>query len=333
MKFTIAIGFLLLIASQLSAQVIYRSEPVENEAYDLCEGPHYDEKLGLLLHVDINGHKVCKLNVTSHVSECIELTDLLTLVHPYAEGGDNFLVTQRNKIVHLNWKTKANEVIAEVAKDQGGKERFNDGKPDAKGVLWLGTILEGNGGVVPGKGNLYRYDGATKTFVKQADNFTLTNGMTWSNDNKKMFVNDSEGRKIYKFDFDLERGTLSNKIVLVDCVNNADFKDGEYPDGLTIDSNGHLWSALYGGGRVVRVNPDTGRVEESVAVGGGPLTTSVAFGGANLDELFVTVAYKNYGPDQRINYPNAGRVHRITAEGSPSTLKGAHHMYTYKPSP
>jgi len=213
-----------------------------------------------------------------------------------------------------------------VAKDLNGRERFNDGKPDAKGVLWLGTLLDGG---TAGKGNLYKLDLASKTFVKQAEGFTLTNGMTWSPDNKKMYVNDSEGRKIYKFDFDLERGTLSNKQVLVDVATSSDFKAGEYPDGLEVDSSGHLWASLYGGGRVVRVNPDSGRVEETIAVGSGPLTTSLTFGGANLNELFVTVAYGNNGPDQRQQYPNAGRVHRISSTDS-TTLKGAHNMYRFK---
>ena len=117
--------------------------------------------------------------------------------------------------------------------------------------------------------------------------------------------------------------------MFVNCENNKDFRGGERPDGLTIDANGHLWSALNGGGRVVKINPESGRVEQSIAINAGPLTTSLAFGGANLDELYVTVAYKNKGPDQRSNYPNAGRVHRITIDAN--VLKGMDYMFRFKP--
>jgi sugar lactone lactonase YvrE len=171
----------------------------------LNEGPHWDEKQQVLWHVDINGFSVCRLNTTSGDGECHKLTDLLTLVHPYPNGED-ILVTQRNKIVKLNWKTKKTEILAEVAPELNGKERFNDGKADASGRLWMGTIFDGSNGVVEGKGNLYKVEG--NKFIKEAEGFWLTNGMTWSHDNKKMFVNDSEGRKIFVFDFDLEKGTL-----------------------------------------------------------------------------------------------------------------------------
>ena len=188
-----------------SAKVRYTVTAVENRFNDLGEGPHWDEKEQALWHVDINGFSVCRLNVTSGDTDCHKLTDLLSLVHPYPNGED-LLVTQRNKMVKLNWKTKKTTLLGEVAPQLKGKERFNDGKADASGRLWMGTILDSDKGVVPGKGNLYTWE--NNKFVKQADNFYLTNGMTWSHDNKKMYVNDSEGRKIYVFDFDLKNGTV-----------------------------------------------------------------------------------------------------------------------------
>jgi sugar lactone lactonase YvrE len=302
--------FLAIVLHISYAKVNFKVEPCEKGFYDLNEGPHWDEKRQVLWHVDINDFSVCRLNTTSGDGECHKLTDLLTLVHPYPNGED-ILVTQRNKIVKLNWKTKKTEILAEVAPELNGKERFNDGKADASGRLWMGTIFDGSNGVVEGKGNLYKVEG--NKFIKEAEGFWLTNGMTWSHDNKKMFVNDSEGRKIFVFDFDLEKGTLSNKKILVNCANNTDFTANDHPDGLTIDRMGHLWSASYAGGRVFKVNPETGKVEDSVSVPC-PLTTSLAFGGPNFDELFVTAAYKNFGPDQRTAHPSCGKVHRITAD-------------------
>jgi len=264
--------------------------------------------------VDINNYEVCKLNVTSEHRECLTLYDLLTLVIPY-QSGDDILVTQRNKLVDLNLKTKKWDVIGVAAEEMEGKERFNDGKVDAKGRFWGGTLTQASidprSQVLIGKGNLYKFENGK--FIKMADGFTLTNGMTWSHDNKKMYVNDSDGRKIYVFDFDLEKGTLSNKKVLVDCDKSSDFHPKEYPDGLTIDQQGMLWSALYNGSGVVKVNPVTGKVEDRVFIPS-PLTTSVSFGGPNFDHLFVTTAYSNFGPDLRKKWKDAGKVFQITAD-------------------
>jgi len=110
-------------------------------------------------------------------------------------------------MIKLNWKTKKTTLLGEVAPEFKGVERFNDGKADAKGRLWMGTIYDTpDKGVIKGKGNLYKWE--NNKFVKQSEGFYLTNGLTWSHDNKKLFVNDSEDRKIYVFDFDLEKGTV-----------------------------------------------------------------------------------------------------------------------------
>ncbi|CAG2179188.1 unnamed protein product, partial [Oppiella nova] len=291
------------------AKVHYKVTSVEKLQSDLGEGPHWDEKQGVLWHTDINEFKVCRLNVTSGDTECHKLDDIATLVHPYPNGED-LLVTQRNKMVKLNWTTKKYTVIGEVAPELKGKERFNDGKADKTGRLWMGTILDSDKGVVPGKGNLYKWEDGK--FTKVADNFYLTNGMTWPKDQKKMFVNDSQGRKIYVFDFDLEKGTLSNKKVLVDCNNSTDWTVNDHPDGLTIDITDHLWAASDYAGRVVKIDPNTGDVVDTCSIPC-PLTTTPVFGGANMDEMFVTTAYKNGGPDQRTAHPTCGQTHRITS--------------------
>jgi len=301
-----------LIVCYSEAKVNYSVKSIETRFNDLGEGPHWDEKLGILWHVDINGFTVCRLNVSSFATDCHTLTDLLTIVHPYPNGED-LLVTQRNKLVKLNWKTKQTTLLGEVAPEFQGKERFNDGKADVSGRLWMGTIFDSDAGVVPGKGNLYTWE--NHKFVKQSDNFYLTNGMTWSHDNKTMFVNDSEGKKIYVFDFDLKNGKVSNKRVL------ASF-DNDKPDGITIDRAGNLWSASYGSGRVIKIDPKTGKELDTVLIPC-PLTTSVSFGGPNYDNLYVTTAYKNNGPDQRIDHPTCGHVHQVSTTEDNSFKGGA----------
>jgi len=317
---------LLAVIGYSEAKVHYKVEAVEKSEMDLGEGPHWDEKQQVLWHTDINEFKVCRLNLTSQEVDCHKLTDIATLVHPYPNGED-LLVTQRNKMVKLNWKTKQVTVLDEVAPELKGKERFNDGKADKTGRLWMGTILDSDKGVVPGKGNLYSWESG-RGFRKEAEGFYLTNGMTGPRDQKKLFINDSEGRKIYVFDFDLEKGTVSNKKILVDADNNTDFTVNDHPDGLTIDTTDHLWAASYAGGRVIKIDSNTGDVVDTCSIPC-PLTTTPVFGGPNMDQMLVTTAYKNFGPDQRKDHPTCGKVHRITAVDDKTFVGNV--MYRPKP--
>lgn len=107
-------------------------------------------------------------------------------------------------------------------------------------------------------------------------------------------------------------GIAANKKVL------ASFQD-DRPDGLTIEKSGHLWAASYGSGRIIKVNPETGKEEDSVSIPC-PLTTALAFGGPDFEEIFVTTAYKNFGPDLRPTHPTCGKVHRVSAPDN--SLKG-----------
>ncbi|CAG2116976.1 unnamed protein product [Medioppia subpectinata] len=297
------------------AKVHYKVAAVEKMQSDLGEGPHWDEKQHVLWHTDINEFKVCRLNVTSQDSECHKLTDIATFVHPYPNGED-LLVSQRNKLVKLNWKTKKVTVLDEVAPELKGQERFNEGQPDKSGRMWLATVTDsltpGDHSVLPGKGNLWTWESG-KGFTKRTDNFYLTNGITWSHDQKKLFINDSRARKIYVFDFDLDKGTVANKTILIDAETRTDWTVNDRPDGLTIDITGHLWASCIGNGRVVKIEPNSGDIVDTCAIPC-PLTTTPVFGGPNMDQMFITTAYKNFGPDQRPAHPTCGKVHRITSD-------------------
>jgi len=123
-------------------------------------------------------------------------------------------VSNGNQLLRLAWADGTTSHIATVAPELNGLERFNDGKCDPKGRVFIGTVLESSPGgapVVEG-GSLYTLQGST--FIKQSTGFTITNGMAWSNDplSKHFYLNDSEGRKIYIFNYDLETGTLCKGI-------------------------------------------------------------------------------------------------------------------------
>ncbi|CAG2162323.1 unnamed protein product [Oppiella nova] len=318
----------------------FRVEPLGENGYNLGEGPHWDSERKKLYFVDAFVGDVLAMDVSTGRTDKTSFKDLVTIVIPFEENNDILLVSLRNKV--LKWDTKANtrEVIARIAPElEGkerfndgkviapeleGKERFNDGKVDALGRLWIGSVLDGPNGAVPQKGSLYKL--FANNFVKMSDNITLSNGMTWNLYNTKMYFNDSGDQKIYVFDFDLQNGLLHNKKVFVDFKCNPDFKSDEYPDGMTTDKSGRLWVSLYGGGRVVQINEESGSVENYVSIPA-LLTTSIAFGGQELDQMFVTT-----GDDkQDLNeYPNAGKIFRVTS--SDHTFRGNKIETNFRPN-
>lgn len=199
---------------------------------DLGEGPHWDEARQELLYIDAFVGDVHRYEAATKRHHKINLGDLVTIVIPVEGKRDQYLVSLRNKVIflgflnqfdllishfqviHLTWNltdgTHSHKVLAEVASERRGKERFNDGKVDALGRLWIGTLLNAeDGSVVPGAGSLYKLDTANGSFTKMSSNFTLSNGMAWNANNTLMYFNDSEDRKTYVFDFDLPSGTIS----------------------------------------------------------------------------------------------------------------------------
>ena len=156
--------------------------------------------------------------------------------------------------------------------------RLNDGKVDADGRLWAGTMAMA--GDVP-SGTLYRLDPDRRWHVMDAG-YLVTNGPAFSPDRHWLYHADSPRRVIYRFRLD-ETGALRDKKAFVRFP-----ADWGYPDGMTIDAEGCLWAAHWGGGRISRFDPD-GTLDRAIALPV-PNITSCAFAGEKLDRLFVTSA-------------------------------------------
>jgi sugar lactone lactonase YvrE len=177
---------------------------------------------------------------------------------------------------------------------------MNDGYVDARGRFWAGTMsMDG----VRNAGSLYCLapDG---TVTKHLSGVTTSNGVDWSADNRLMYYIDTGEPRIDVFDFDLERGAISNRRVFADI----DPTDGK-PDGLVVDAEDHVWVALWRGGQVRRYSPAGERVL-NIALPT-PLTTKPAFGGKNLSDLFVTSAFIQLNDDERAGSPLAGALFQI----------------------
>lgn len=159
--------------------------------------------------------------------------------------------------------------------------RFNDGKVDRSGRFWAGTM---DGTEKAAQGSLYRLDpDLSLTLVDEG--YSVTNGPAFSPDGRTMYHNDSGRQVTYAFDLD-EAGNASNRRVF------ASFGEGEgYPDGMTVDSEGCLWIAFWDGWCLRRLSPE-GELLEVLQV---PVArpTSCAFGGPQLDHLFITSASRD----------------------------------------
>jgi len=160
------------------------------------------------------------------------------------------------------------------------KNRFNDGKIDPNGRYWVGTMAENCSGT---EGSLicFRND---KTWTLERQNIGISNGLAWSSDRKTMYYIDSPTKKVVAFDFDESNGKISNERVAVEIEGDG------IPDGMTIDSEDHIWVAIWGGQKVVRYNPATGKEDRHIKIPQAKNITSCCFGGPNLTTLYITTS-------------------------------------------
>ena len=203
-------------------------------------------------------------------------------------------------------------VLAEVEADDPGM-RMNDGKCDRHGRFWAGTMAYDEGGPA-GLGTLYRLDPdlSVRTML---DGVSISNGIDWSPDDRVMYFIDSLTRRVDVFDFDVDDGAIGNRRTLIEVEASVGF-----PDGMTVDANGDLWVAVWGGSRVVHYAPDgskRGMVGFPVSQ-----TSSCAFGGADRRDLYVTSAARGISEESE---PEAGSLFRTRpgAEGqAPNSFGG-----------
>jgi len=244
-----------------NVRVVPLIKTVTEDVSELGEGPYWDAENQVLYFVDATSGDFKRLDPKTRQVEKLSQGVLVSMIIPYQDEPNTFIGSRWNELLKINWTSQTTTVLATV----NTEGRFNDAKCDPRGRLFIGTMVElPGGGVVPNAGNLYRLDG--NNFTTVATGFSISNGMAWSNDanHTKLYFNDSEGRKIYVFDYDIETGTPSNKKVLIDCDQSSDFVAAEYPDGMAIDKFGYIWVAMYGGGRIVKIDVNTARVVDQV---------------------------------------------------------------------
>ncbi|MDE2183204.1 MAG: SMP-30/gluconolactonase/LRE family protein [Alphaproteobacteria bacterium] len=186
--------------------------------------------------------------------------------------------------------------------------RFNDGRVDCRGRFWAGTMAETEADT--GNAELYCLTGDGSVHRRERG-LTVSNGLCWSPDGRVMYLADSPRHAIWCYDFEAETGCISNRRTFAATPADA------FPDGATVDSEGFLWSAQWGAGRVVRYAPNGG-IERIVEVPASQ-PTCVAFGGPDMDLLFVTSARDGLGEEALRSQDGAGDVfvYRSDVKGLP----------------
>jgi sugar lactone lactonase YvrE len=185
--------------------------------------------------------------------------------------------------VHL-WRGP-NDYITLASEHEGEKLSCNDIIADPFGRLYFATVYWGPEGMQK-HGKLYTLDPGGAVRIAD-EGIELANGLGFSPDGRVLYFADTTVRRIYAYDVDLASGTLSKKRILVQIPRSEGM-----PDGLTVDADGFVWSAHWYGGEVVRYDPD-GKVERRIAMPALQVS-SVAFGGDDLTDLYVTSAAESW---------------------------------------
>lgn len=277
----------------------------------LGESPAWDHDNQLLYWVDILEKKVHIYNPVTKEKRCIILEKHIGAIAP--KSTDVAVIALEDGFYFLNLRTEEVTCINNP-ETHIKNNRFNDGKCDAYGRFWAGTMDKS---YVKGRGALYCLDTNLKV-DKKLSSVGLSNGLTWSLDNKQLYYIDTLNRDVCCFEYNLNTGEIRNPVQIIKFAAHEGL-----PDGMTIDEEGMLWIAHWGGGKVSRWNPNTGKMLSAIDVPAINVTSCI-FGGKDLDELYITTARDGLSAEQLQMYPYSGGLFKIQMN-----IKGIQ-TYSYK---
>ncbi|MGC8259540.1 SMP-30/gluconolactonase/LRE family protein [Bacillus subtilis] len=257
------------------------------------EGPLWDEENGRLYWVDILGSELHIFDPEEKINRSIKFKSFVTALAKYSK--DELIMTMKDGFYLYHLRDDSLEKIKQP-KDMHESLRFNDAKCDPYGRLWAGTTsMEGE----KKQASLYRLN-LDGSLVKIKDQVSTSNGLDWDRERNLMYYIDTPTQEIVRYSYDPQSGDVSNP----EPVYRFDQSDG-LPDGMTIDQNGMLWVALFGGSRVVHIDPFQKKEINSISVPA-KYVTCCAFGGRDLKTLYITTATEQMTEKERYEQPHAG---------------------------
>lgn len=263
----------------------------------LAEGPVWDDVNDQLIWVDILEGKIHRTHVDGTDVHQVEIGEHVGAVVPTSNG--DLLAATRSGIRLVDPAARHPLLAVMPNKTDGMSVRMNDGKCDPRGRFVVGSKADDDS---PGAGTLWSFDGIGLTPVLA--HVTISNGLAWSDDGSTLFYVDTPTGRIDRFDYDLDAGVLGHRRAEVQIPS-----EHGSPDGLTIDRDGGLWVALWGGAAVHRY--ERGALSEKIEMPS-TYTTSCTFGGESLSTLFITSA-----KDDTTGRPGAIHAVELDTSGHP----------------
>ena len=259
----------------------------------LGECPLWNERQQALYWVDIRRPAVRRLDHASGRIDTWAMPDLVGSI-AFVADDDRLLVALPDRIALFDPATGALEPF--VAAPQIPGHRFNDGRVDARGRFWVGTMH--NLTRAP-EGVLYVLD-ERRVLTPVQTGISIPNSLGWSPDGRTMYFADSLRYTIFAYDFDPDTAVMSNERAFARSTAPS------FADGSAIDIEGCLWNAEFNGGRIVRYRPD-GRIDRVIDLPA-QRPTCCTFGGPDLDILYITTASQQMSPDELAAQPFAGSL-------------------------
>lgn len=260
------------------------------------EGPMWHAEDNVLVWVDIGRHLVHLYTPATGEDRTIDVGKPATAVVPRASGG--LVIAMQGGYAALDPASGHVELIAPVDADNPGV-RTNDGKCDSAGRFWAGTMAFSQG---QGDGALYRLE-TDHSVVTIQPKVTIPNGPAWSPDDRTMYFTDTATGGIDAYDFDPVTGEMSNRRRFVTIPS-----DVGAPDGMTVDAEGYVWAAIWGGWAVHRYSP-SGQFDRVVKL---PVAhvSCPTFGGPDLSDLYITTSPEGLSDQEKREQPHAGSLFR-----------------------
>jgi D-xylonolactonase len=247
---------------------------------DQCgECPVWDAGSRTLFWTDCVGRRFYRYREATGTTEILKTGLEINGFRLNRAGG--FAITNNSGIWLWDGAGEPSLIASQIA---GAKCQMNDCTADPTGRLYAGSCLYDPSGSYP-RGNLMRVDPDGKGYVLD-EGFELANGLGFSPQYDTLYFTDSAARRIYAYDYDQHTGDLRNRRILVQVPATEGL-----PDGLAVDDEGYIWSAQWYGSCVVRYDPE-GKIERRINTPA-KQTSCVAFGGEELNVLFITSAARS----------------------------------------
>ncbi len=252
----------------------------------LGESPLWDHHRKTLFWVDIDQGLIHSFEPTSKKMETYSIGEKISCIAMHASG--DFILATESGMSYWDPESNSKTDFLPI-KHPDPAIMFNDGKVDPLGRFWIGTKGP--------KGSSTLYALQDTALQIKISGLAISNGLDWAVQKRVFYHTDSGDKVIYRYDIDLETAKLSNRTPFFKPEKGT-------PDGLTIDNDGNIWTAIWDGWQVLQLNP-AGEVLTEIKI---PVQrpTSVTFGAEDLNKLFITSASEGLSPSERLEQPLAG---------------------------